>query len=167
MHGEVFYWMDKKESIIAFSETSVSALDLPDFAYEPSNLVRCLGESEGMILYALIRKCESHLELSIWELNEENFHSLHKKVELQGLFTKMKTRLGRIFVNGGWGDLVQVSFSPANRSLILIGCKKYIWTYNINTNVCHELTNNYSDFRPPLVLKAMPTIVPPLSKKAV
>lgn len=168
MQGEMFYWMEKRETIIAFSETGVSELNLPGFAYNVSNLVRCLGESEGMILYARIRRRieRETLELSVWELREENFLLLHKNIPLCGLFARMNSKLDGILLDKGWGNRIQVSFSPADRNVILIGCENYVWTYNINTEVYSELrqpcsaTDNYSSRCPPLALKAMPTIVP-------
>ncbi|XP_026398961.1 putative F-box protein At3g28280 [Papaver somniferum] len=175
IHNNVLYWIHHS-SIVAYNlENNESELrqcrliDLPD---RGNGSTRCLRESNGSIFYARIKMREK--TLCVWVLQEENFHLFHSSIDLHDLFADMVIQI-RADLNGSrWRrDIVKVfGFDPVDSNVVMIGYKHYIWAYNTGTRkydeLCHPffLGNPHSAFDVvylPLVLKVMPTVLPPRS----
>ncbi|XP_026431011.1 uncharacterized protein LOC113328140 [Papaver somniferum] len=180
IHGNVLYWIDMYDRIVACNmendESYVRQCRLIDLPGKSDRGIisstRCLGESDGSIFYARINRRQE--TLSVWVRQEDNFHLLHNDIDLHDLFGEIDIKLFEDFDGIRWGhDLVEVlGFSPVDSNVVIIGYKNCIWGYNIGTRkydeLCHPsiMGNKHSASDTvylPLVLKPVPTILPPRS----
>ncbi|XP_026431270.1 F-box protein At5g03970-like [Papaver somniferum] len=171
IHRNVLYWMGWYGRIVVYNLDEMNCefrlIELPDRGV---CFTRCLGVSNGSIFYARLKRTEE--TLCVFVLQEGNFHLLHGSIDLHDLFAEMNTKLT---ANLGirWADLIKVfGFNPVDSNVVTIGCRNYIWAYNIETRkydeLCHPSSpgNEHSaaDFvYLPLLLKPMPTVLPPRS----
>lgn len=183
-HNGVFYWCETQSKMVVYNlnnnnnnnnETcgyQCKLISLPDNEVEIGELdenfftSHRLGESEGLICYARIKKEER--TLSVWVLQEEEkWYLLHKEIKFPDVIAE----------SAPWwsGACIQViGFHPVDHNVVLLGYKKYVWAYNARTRGCEQLCHPsfLPSCRPTLhsgwislavLLMPMPTVLSPVS----
>ncbi|XP_026444656.1 putative F-box protein At3g23970 [Papaver somniferum] len=138
-----------------------SLINLPDMEFDDTEFLHFsshIGESEGWLCYAKARKAASEITVSVWVLNMGNWEMLHKDISVGGICEEVLSRKGKA------AGIQVLGFSPVDRNIVLLGCKKWVWGFNIKTRSFEEfcLDNRHvhdaSMMFLPFVLKPMPTV---------
>lgn len=175
IHRNMRYWMGWYNKISAYdlgnNESEFRQCRMVVLPDRGIGSTRCLGESNGSIFCAQMRRHEA--TLCVWVLQEENFCLLHNNIDLHDLFAEISIKLSANSVGVRWGDIIKViGFSPVDSNVVIISYKNYVWVYNAGTRkydeLCHPsfLGNEHSTSDIaylPLFLKPMPTILAPRS----
>ncbi|XP_026450949.1 uncharacterized protein LOC113351109 [Papaver somniferum] len=153
-HNGVLYWFQKESCrILAVSgnrnndkndggcgNEECRLISLPDRVMDGAdkNITQCIGESEGFICYTIIKETER--TLSVWVLLEAGWYLLHRNIIFHGILAEMES-----LFNGGAGaiDLIKgiqvLGFNPVDKSVVILGCNKYIWADNTRTKGYEQL----------------------------
>ncbi|XP_026439730.1 putative F-box protein At3g23950 [Papaver somniferum] len=187
-NGVCYRFQKEKRNLLAFSISrnnndgacgnDCRSIDLPDRAKDEEHwddLKQYLGESEGLICYAIVN--ESERSLSVWVL-EEDWYLMHKDIEFDNTIAEMESSF-----NGGAGaddifSQIQVlGFNPVDKNVVILSYKKCIWSYNFRTRGYEQLSHvpplgskismshmseTFSS-KPTFALKPTPTTLPPVT----
>ncbi|XP_026444848.1 putative F-box/kelch-repeat protein At4g22430 [Papaver somniferum] len=172
----VFYWLQKRNcKILIFSVkknnknricgSECNSINLPDLVMddEDKHSSHFLGESEGLICYAVVKYTER--SLSVWVL-EEDWYLLHKDTKFYDVLAQRESSL-----IGVESAIPVLGFNPFDKNEVILGYEKYIWAYNIRTKKYEQLSQASflgSSLSAPHVglltfpLKLRPTMLPPV-----
>ncbi|XP_026400345.1 F-box protein At5g07610-like [Papaver somniferum] len=193
-HNGVFYWMKKGfNQILAFSVNrnhnhqtcgnECRLISLPDQEMDNDRRYfrqsternkrffgQCLGESEGLICYAIVKHKER--SLSVWVL-EENWSLLHKDIKFYDILAEIASSLiGVESTVDLITDIQVIGFNPVDKNVVIISYKTHILAYNIRNGGYEQLSHpSILDSNLPgsyvgiltFALKPRPTILPAVS----
>ncbi|XP_026429691.1 F-box protein At5g07610-like [Papaver somniferum] len=150
-YNGVFYWFQKRNyKILAVSVNRNNTnhecrlINMPELEMngdEINWLSESLGESEGLICLARFKKLEERL--SVWVLDGNHWYMLHDDIILHDQLAELESQL----IDGsGWKDFINdievVGFSPVDKNVVILSCRKYVWAYNTKTRVFEQLCHH-------------------------